>query len=45
MVKYEDLDFLACAPSSKSANIKTAVEQIRAISDVWKNTPKKRVIV
>jgi hypothetical protein len=37
----EELDFLACVPCSKCADIKTAVEQIKALGDVWKSTPKK----
>jgi len=37
----EELDFPACVPYSKSADITTAVEKIKAIGDVWKSTPKK----
>jgi hypothetical protein len=37
----EELDFPAGVPCSKSADIMTAVEQMKAIGDVWKSTPEK----
>jgi hypothetical protein len=36
----EELVFLACEPCSKSADITTAVEQIKTIGEDWKSHQK-----